>query len=395
MPSVFLSSDTSVTANVSPIELPKPEVAVLFRPPNGYNGNFGFDWIRTGDTSASTGDTWYRDIIGSYSGTTFAKDTSKYTRLLNKYKSENHPTRSNDKYIVPVVTLMKDTKATFSLKIDVIKEPNNLTIEFDSQYFQVNQTLISDKAEGKRNLVDFLEIECIEEFDTNQTIEIKADEAFAGRLIFLANDSTHQGYKRIQLVRVQVDFNSDGFSSSPVVDSERGHLRKFLKQSLTTAGIWMKDIDLSTDAAMNSTHRLTHPNGSFRVKKTAALATYLETKFASENPGLENHYKIFFFDEKGGRFASDGSYVGLNGYAQAINCKSVVLFNSHNPDSTIHELFHACGLYHTFDNSGEFTFEEKKTDNIMDYSHNASPPIRRKSTWYWQWKKINSKISNL
>ncbi|NND94650.1 MAG: hypothetical protein HKN45_07255 [Flavobacteriales bacterium] len=397
MPSVFLKSDTSITANTEPLVIPKPKVAVFFRPPNGFGGGFGFDWVRKGDTSAVTGDTWYRDIIGSYNaaGTVFTKSNAHYSRLVNKYQKEDHPTKENDKYIVPVVTLMKEKKAKFTLKLDIKKEPVKIEIVFDEDLFAVNQTEITDKAIGKRNLIDFLEVECLEEFDTNQTIEIKADDEFAGRLIFLANDSTHRGYKRIQLVRVQVDFNSDGAVSSPSVSNERGNLRKFLRQSLTTAGIWMKDLDLSSDATMNSTHRTTHPDGSFIVKKTTALATYLETKFAAENPGLENHYKIFFFDERGGRYRTNGSYVGLNGYAKAIVAKSVVLFNTHNSASTIHELLHAMGLYHTFSNSGEFTFEKNKTDNIMDYSHNASPPITRKSTWYWQWKTVNGKLSSI
>lgn len=395
MPSIFLKSDTTITANAAVLTLPKPQVAVFFRPPNGFGGSFGFDWIRKGDTSAVTGDTWYRDVIGSYTGAAFAKSNAQYTRLVNKYPKVDHPTKTNDKYVVPVVTLMKEKKAKFSLKLDVKKEPDKIEIIFDDQYFTVNQTEITDKAIGKRRLVDYLEVECIEEFDSNQTIEIKADDEFAGRLIFLANDRKHRGYKRIQLVRVQVDFNSDGSASSPSVSSERGNLRKFLRQSLTTAGIWMKDLDLSSDATMNSTHRTTHPNGSFIVKKTTALATYLETKFAAENTGLENHYKIFFFDERGGRYRTDGSYVGLNGYAKDIVAKSVVLFNTHNSASTIHELLHAMGLHHSFSNSSEFTFEKNKTDNIMDYSHNASPPITRKSTWYWQWKKVNSKLSSI
>lgn len=395
MPTVFLKSDTSKTASTGAIEMPKAQVSVLFRPPNGFSGKFGFDWIRAGDTSASSGDTWYRDIIGSYSGATFTQATTEYSKLVRKYKKEHHPIKEGDFYIVPVATLMKDETAKFSLKINVKKAPKDLTIEFDDAYFNVNQTEIADKSLGKRSLTDFLEVKCVEEFDTNQTIDILADKKFAGRIIFLANTPKHQGYKRIQLVRVLVDLNSDGAASAPVVNHEKKDLRKYLKQSLTTAGIWTKDLDLSSDAAMNSTHRISHPDGSFIVSKTNALATHLESKFTAENPGLDKHYKIFFFDERGGRYAADGSYVGLNGYAKDIIAKSVVLFNTHNTDSTIHELLHALGLYHTFDNNSEFTFEKLKTDNIMDYSHNATPPIKRKSTWYWQWKKVNPKLSSL
>lgn len=33
-----------------------------------------------------------------------------------------------------------------------------------------------------------------------------------------------------------------------------------------------------------------------------------------------------------------------------------------------HELLHALGLYHSFSDLNQHTFEEYKTDNIMDYS---------------------------
>ena len=49
------------------------------------------------------------------------------------------------------------------------------------------------------------------------------------------------------------------------------------------------------------------------------------------------------------------------------------------------------GLWHSFSNSGEFTFKEEKTDNIMDYSHNVG--IDRISTWQWQWQTIYPNIT--
>lgn len=55
-----------------------------------------------------------------------------------------------------------------------------------------------------------------------------------------------------------------------------------------------------------------------------------------------------------------------------------------------HELLHAMGLYHSFDNESTYTFEIFKTDNIMDYTH-----LKRKnrfSTNKFQWKKINPSI---
>ena len=39
---------------------------VSFRPKDNWNGNnYGFDWVRTGDTKIK-GDTYYKNIIGNY-----------------------------------------------------------------------------------------------------------------------------------------------------------------------------------------------------------------------------------------------------------------------------------------------------------------------------------------
>ena len=57
-----------------------------------------------------------------------------------------------------------------------------------------------------------------------------------------------------------------------------------------------------------------------------------------------------------------------------------------------HETFHAMGLYHSFDDSGEFTFKKFKTDNIMDYSDIGPDKIPVISTWQWQWPIIQRNI---
>jgi len=392
MPSVFLNSDTSQTATIRALVLPHPKVSVQFRPPNGYSGAFGFDWVRMGDTSATTGDTWYRDIIGSDASGAFVKDAAKYRALLRKYQQEDHPTRDNDKYIVPVATLMKDKSAKFTLKLDVAIEPNELTIDYNEEFFTINESEISSKEVGKRSLVDFLEVECIEEFSEDQDINILADGKFAGRLKFLANDRAHRSYKKIELVKVKTDLNNSGVVNVPSVTGQKGVIRKFLRQPLCTAGIWTKELDLSSNVEMRTTHRLTH-NGTFKVKKTtAALSDFLEAQFDAAFPDDTENFKIFLFDEDGGRFKTDGSFVGLAGFAP-IGGKKVVMFKDPIKTDIVHELFHSMGLFHSFSDSGQFTFEKNKTDNMMDYSDTATPPITLKSTWRWQWKKLNRRIS--
>ncbi|WP_262891363.1 hypothetical protein [Epilithonimonas arachidiradicis] len=55
-----------------------------------------------------------------------------------------------------------------------------------------------------------------------------------------------------------------------------------------------------------------------------------------------------------------------------------------------HETLHSMGLYHSFDNDGEYTFEYQKTNNIMDYSFDSD----RKLLWYWQDSKVKKTTNN-
>ena len=61
---------------------------------------------------------------------------------------------------------------------------------------------------------------------------------------------------------------------------------------------------------------------------------------------------------------------------------------------------HGLGLEHSF-YGDSFLYKAQKTDNIMDYSHlekdivTGAPStfLDRVSTWYWQWKILNDKIT--
>jgi len=60
----------------------------------------------------------------------------------------------------------------------------------------------------------------------------------------------------------------------------------------------------------------------------------------------------------------------------------------------IHELGHALGLPHTFDGKSpqaKYTYEDGKTDNIMDYCHKIG--IKPQSFFQWQWETMNTKIN--
>lgn len=366
--------------------LPPPKVLVNFRAHNRYKGEYGFDWMRMGDTS-KPGDSWYRDIIGGYSTGSFVQDTAEYTKLGRKYEMPKHPIKANDRYIVPVLALLPTKKAKFSLKVEVELEAIKIEFKYDKKLFKLNQTEVSYKTKGKKTLADYLEIECLKEFGTDQYIEVLADRTFAGKIKVLANDKAHRYKADIVFVHVKTKLGTT--EKTGASSGEKSFLKKYLNQALTTPNIITKNLDLTTDGVLNSTYKLTR-GSNVQINDISGIHAHLETKFAAVHSGYSSYFKIFFFDEKGGEMLTSG-YQGYNGAAKAINSKSVVLYNTHNTSTTTHELLHAMGLWHSFSNSGEFTFEKQKTENIMDYSHNVG--IDRISTWQWQWTTIYPNIT--
>ncbi len=363
--------------------LSPPKVLVNFRPHNNYDGEFGFDWTRMGDTSRP-GDVWYNDIIGSYdaTGTNFIQDTTEYTKLIQQYGLLSHPTKKNDFYVIPTLALLPNKKAKFSLKVEVEREAKKIEFKYDENFFKLNQTEVSHKTKGNKTLPDYLEIECIKEFSTDLYIEVLADGMFAGKLQVLANDKAHRYQADIAIVHVWTDINSTGTPNIPVLAGREDELRKYLAQCLSKPSIETLSLNLSTDAIFNSNFSSA---GVITNGASDAIQDHLNTALYAQydsSKDYRNHYKIYFISENAG---------GLYGRSYGIPStpRSVVVYAIGFNDSTlVHEVLHAMGLYHSFDNNGDFTFEENKTDNIMDYSDIATPPIPVISTWQWQWKEL-------
>ncbi len=104
-------------------------------------------------------------------------------------------------------------------------------------------------------------------------------------------------------------------------------------------------------------------------------------------------FKAFYFAEHG--YHSSGGL--LSGYSQP-GQEYVVVFSSANDQTASHEFLHALHLAHSFSNSeadtnATFTYQYKKTDNLLDYSHHISGHKNdRCSLWHWQWVKANNSI---
>lgn len=363
--------------------VPPPKVLVNFRTGNGYKGEFGFDWLRMADTG-KPGDVFYKDIIGSYATGSFVQSDAEYVKLGKKFEMPQHPIKANDKYVVPVLTLLPNKKATLTLKVE-IKDSDAKKIEYkyDKTFFKLNKTEVSHKTVGKKELASDLTIECIKEFGTDQFIEVEADSKFAGKLKVMANDKAHRYKADIVFVEVKVNIGNGVTTGSST--GEKVLLEKYLNQALIKPNIITKPLNLTADSVLNSTYKLTIGSTVFKINDISGIHAHLRAEFNKVHSGYGNYFKVFFFNEAGGEILSTG-YQGYNGAAESINSKAVVLYNTHNTSTTTHEALHAMGLYHSFSDSGDFTLEKNKTDNIMDYSHNVG--INRISTWQWQWNTI-------
>lgn len=357
---------------------------VNFRPHNNWGGEFGFDWLRVGDTGRG-GDVWYRDIIGEYSRGAFVRKYSEYIRLGRMFEMREHPTKAGDKYVVPVLTILPGKEAKLSLKVEITEaDIQSIEFKYNADYFSLNQEEIWYKTVGKKTLPDYLTIKCIKEFAQTQYIEVLADGKFAGRLKILANDKDHRYKARILFVNV-----TTRISIAPQTGKTlRGQalFTKFLHQSLIKASFSQVPLDISNDVDFNKKFSR---NGKLIDADRDDFQDYLIEKLKNAyKKDYSKYYKIFLIDE-------DDSVGGLYGRAYGIPSqkRSVVVLRPGLNDSTLaHETFHAMGLYHSFSNRGLFTFEQDRTDNIMDYSDMGPLNIPVISTWQWQWYLLHQNL---
>ncbi|MBL4745381.1 MAG: hypothetical protein JKY08_03345 [Flavobacteriaceae bacterium] len=386
----------------------------LFRPNAAYKGEFGFDWLRMGDTGYG-GDTWYAKIIGEYEGlwninkqiyaggVFNAKDWA-YKNLMNEFRVMSIPWRK-DFYVIPLATIYPNKSAEFTINLEIIEAPTEIIYKYETEFFSLSKPTITTLAKGKHILSDELKVTCIKEFDTTQNIDIIAKDEnktahLIGRLKMQANNKPNRYVANIVFVNVITDINSTGviagvpgISTTDIINQEK-YLTPFLQQALITPNIVNEPLNLFD--ATKSEVKILKSNYTFGTIgskifnpypiKGDGFATFLEKQFdaVTANSIYKDYHKVFFLGESGGYTTSDGTIQGLGGHANGIVSKECVMYA--NPDNffVAHELMHCMGLYHTFDNDGKYTFKKGLTENIMDYSHLATPKITQISIWKWQ-----------
>lgn len=201
-----------------PVKKTGAKVIVEFRTSGSYTGEYGFDWIRMGD-SGRKGDTWYANIMGHkiVNDDVIVDNTKKvydnYALHLFRTRRFSVSWKKQGKqpfiYIAPLMTLRKGASAKLTLKIEV-KEPA-VKIVYKPQtpgIFKLSKASIPTLSKGKHTLPDELIITCLKEFSTDQEIRVYAYDSnnmkhLAGKLIIKANDKKHQVNLNVAIISVK------------------------------------------------------------------------------------------------------------------------------------------------------------------------------------------------
>lgn len=402
---------------------------VHFRPQADWNGRgFGFDWMRAGDTHMD-GDTPYIDIISSpgYAGK-LRNDPEQYDKLKNTFSYYIYPHidsngfESRAPYVVPYLTLYPDAVITLDVLVNNRESPESIVLEYDQSKFQITHPPLPT-AKGDHTIV--LTITCRRAFRTDSMIKViatypgkfKSHKRDAGAVKVKANHTTYN----LPVVFINVTTNLGNgrrghiFSQNPI----RARTTELLRQAYITPDFQdTLTMDMSSD---HGTAPDCVPNGKSRfnglfnivIKEAIKPGTAVhpsdhviqETDPAQSNRAItelrnlldqqlqilypERNFtgvkKIFFINQQ--YYTSNDVIAGTTPFPDRNHRLTdvAIIFRHHSVGTIAHELMHCMGLSHTFDPPSKFLFEKGKTDNVMDY---PILPIRRISTFHWQWKTL-------
>ena len=238
---------------------------IRIRPHSKWEGEFGFDWFRTGDTKRKSDIAFY-DILGRYISDynkepvkndsytfNFLKDIEQkqdekgktkeiihfgmFNNLIKSFAQYKISWKTNYSYTVPMLTLLKGKTAKFSFVVETNKNKNNtevlkefekgLSFEFEKiveleKFYRFktnsltdpNKTILTAKYSTKKKdktidsntylYDDCLTIECKEEFNTPYKLIIKnKDGKICGAMIILPNAPEFKRKIKIALINVK------------------------------------------------------------------------------------------------------------------------------------------------------------------------------------------------
>ena len=291
---------------------------------------------------------------------------------------------------------------------------------------------ISPKSVGNDKSIT-VEIECLKPFGDLNGKQIKAyaltegtngqpaQKKIVGVLDVMPNDKANRKVVKLLMVNVITDVDNDGETEkgyeAPKLLEQKKYLRKYLRNSLIDPIFKKVNLNLDSSAIKEHFNRVYTRNNNLLYNTPTGhphLSVYLKEKLkeklksilkerlrgktvnieAEYNKRYEDYLPIFFFSQ---RYFDDR----LTTTAYYSSNKAVVATNNLKITTITHEVYHSLGLPHSFENknhipqngnreiqsNGEYSFEYKKTTNIMDYSD------FRNNLFYWQIKIVRSKAA--
>ena len=395
-----------------PLSKTGAKVIVQFRTSGSYQGEYGFDWIRMGD-SGRPGDTWYANIMGNKHTSKNEVIVDKTKRVYDYYASRMFstkrfviPWKTQGKrpfmYISPVMTLRKGASAKLTLKVEV-KEPA-VKMEYQCQtpgIFQLSKDTVPTLGKGKHTLPDELVVTCLKEFSRDQEIKVYAyDEDnvkhLAGKLIVKANDKKHQKTINVVMVRVLFKETEDEF----YISGSKAKLQKIFGQAYVNLNIRIVNLNIEQALRNKETSKYFTPTRLIHSSSLSSgdLYSFLNAELSKKFPKFNKYFKLYYINRKCVDDTS-GKEKQLYGMARDLFSLEVIIpFRGLNDNTAVHELLHCIGLPHSFSNVSvsyfDVAFKKDFTDNIMDYSdmHSGIPTI---ATWEYQWRAIQNSITHL
>ncbi|KMQ69196.1 hypothetical protein ACM39_03580 [Chryseobacterium sp. FH2] len=391
---------------------------------NGYECGFDYFW-HDYYTSPSDGGRLYENLLGKYYKNATGnlenldvKHLSDYTFKVNRktffnliaLKYNSKPTRWRftngdsalhaDSYLTLYPkphSLAKEV--TVNLKFSKNKNPDQLYIKYNKKYIAINNStatatandeygkfiIPSDKYKNpitSTNNNYSIKIMALRECNQDIPIEVIAvqgkDEKLAGKCWIRKNSERYN--IKIVLVNCKTDLNGtvkEGLPPSNVTKVKE-ILQNFLRQILIDPKFDLTDVDLTVTDFKNNYA----PTG--KIESNENMFNFVKNLLTSDQ---QKQMVLLFFNESATNPTLGGQATIVNDYiGGALGAR---IFALGITDTTIaHEALHSIGLYHSFDNDGDYTFEYVKTNNIMDYS---SP---RTLIWYWQDLKVKKTSNN-
>lgn len=361
-----------------------------------YENNYGFDWMR--DDRESTGEGIYENICDNY--TSLKNEYSPFLLKFTKNKDDEKNKLIKKEYFVPWLTLYPGQTIKLSLLINVFEEAKEIKFKNtkDDSVISFEPETPPLLSKGKHEQPDSLTVKCNKPFSADQEIIIYGDDderRILGKFRILRNNKKF----KVKIVIVQVVSKVFTMVKKVVfrmdeLENRDKEMSKYLKQAYIKPEFEMAELVLIFDDEFNKKFseisKLEKEGNPYSTKPLQDIMIDRLYKKYDKEKDYRNHYKIFFFDESLG---------GLYGQAYGIPAtpKSVCVMKSGFQDSTLaHETLHAMGLWHSFSegtapdaaSNKKYTFSKKKTENIMDYSDIATPPIPVVSLWKWQMEKL-------